>query len=167
MRVSGSKQLMKAAMPQGGVMAVEPFGANALDLRKMGWDTESTIQEVNRASRLASTVSIENAERPTNFWYRVTGQTSYWYMYAYMDWLKSEVSILSTIILRATTEIFKYGLEFVAKFALKCEDCGCEIGDHFDGHDTIPASAIAKRSKERYGRILCVKCARAELKKEK
>ena len=126
MRVSGSKQLMKAAMPQGGVMAVEPFGANALDLRKMGWDTESTIQEVNRASRLASTVSIENAERPTNFWYRVTGQTSYWYMYAYMDWLKSEVSILSTIILRATTEIFKYGLEFVAKFALKCEDCGYE-----------------------------------------
>ena len=50
---------------------------------------------------------------------------------------------------------------------IKCEDCGCEIKDHFDGHDTIPAAAIAKRSRERYGRVLCVKCARAELKKEK
>lgn len=126
MRVSGSNVLVKAAQPSSGsVMAFEP-GAEPLDLRKMGWDLDSTMATLRKAERLSSTISIENAERPTNFWYRVTGLTSYWHMYAYMDWLKSEVSVLSTVILRATTEIFKYGLEFVAKFAFKCEDCGYE-----------------------------------------
>ena len=47
-----------------------------------------------------------------------------------------------------------------------CEECGTPILDHFDGHDTIPAAAIAKRGKERYGRILCIKCGKAELKRE-
>lgn len=50
---------------------------------------------------------------------------------------------------------------------IKCEGCGCEIEDYFDGHDTIPADALAKRSKERYGKVLCIKCGKAELKKEK
>lgn len=50
---------------------------------------------------------------------------------------------------------------------IKCEGCGCEIEDYFDGHDTIPAAALAKRSKERYGKVLCIKCGKAELKKEK
>ena len=128
MRVSGSNLLMKAAEPasHGKVIAFEPLGAADIDLQKMGWDGATQAHELNRAKRLAGSISIENAERPTNFWYRVTGLTSYWHMYSYMDWLKSECAILSTIILRATTEIFKYGLEFVAKFALKCEDCGYE-----------------------------------------
>lgn len=127
MRVSGSNVLKKAAPPSNGsVTAFEPLGTPTIDLTKMGWDTKSNIENLRKAERLNSTISIENAERPTNFWYRVTGLTSYWHMYAYMDWLKSEVSVLSTVILRATTEIFKYGLEFVAKFALKCEDCGYE-----------------------------------------
>ena len=30
-------------------------------------------------------VSIGNAERPSNLWYKVTGQSTYWYMYALMD----------------------------------------------------------------------------------
>ena len=50
---------------------------------------------------------------------------------------------------------------------IKCEDCGCEITDYFDGHDTIPASILAKRAKERYGKVLCIKCAKSEMKKEK
>ena len=41
-----------------------------------------------------------------------------------------------------------------------CESCKAEIHDYFDGHDTIPASALAKRSKEKYGRVLCVKCGK-------
>ena len=70
MRVSGSNVLVKAAQPSSGsVMAFEP-GAEPLDLRKMGWDLDSTIATLRKAERLSSTISIENAERPTNFWYR-------------------------------------------------------------------------------------------------
>lgn len=41
-----------------------------------------------------------------------------------------------------------------------CVECGTSIEDYFDGKDTIPAAAMAKRSREKYGSILCVKCAR-------
>jgi hypothetical protein len=41
-----------------------------------------------------------------------------------------------------------------------CVECGASIEDYFDGKDTIPAAAMAKRSKEKYGSVLCVKCAR-------
>lgn len=43
---------------------------------------------------------------------------------------------------------------------IRCESCGAEIEDYFDGRDNIPASALAKRSKERYGSVLCIKCAK-------
>lgn len=41
-----------------------------------------------------------------------------------------------------------------------CEECGSDIEDYFDGRDTIPAAAMAKRSRERYGSVFCIKCAR-------
>lgn len=41
-----------------------------------------------------------------------------------------------------------------------CAECKAEIEDYFDGKDTIPAAAMAKRSKERYGSVFCIKCAR-------
>ena len=47
---------------------------------------------------------------------------------------------------------------------IHCESCGSSIEDYFDGHDTIPAAALAKRSREKYGAILCVKCAKAARK---
>lgn len=43
----------------------------------------------------------------------------------------------------------------------KCENCGAPIEDYFDGKDTIPAAALAKRSKEKFGRVLCIKCGKA------
>ena len=43
----------------------------------------------------------------------------------------------------------------------KCENCGAPIEDYFDGKDTIPAAALAKRSKEKLGRVLCIKCGKA------
>ena len=43
----------------------------------------------------------------------------------------------------------------------KCENCGETIKDYFDGKDTIPAAALAKRSKEKLGRVLCIKCGKA------
>lgn len=46
----------------------------------------------------------------------------------------------------------------------KCENCGAPITDYFDGHDTIPAAALAKRSHERYGKVLCIKCGKLEQK---
>lgn len=42
-----------------------------------------------------------------------------------------------------------------------CESCGAPIEDYFDGKDTIPAAALAKRSKEKFGRVLCIKCGKA------
>lgn len=47
---------------------------------------------------------------------------------------------------------------------IRCESCGAEIEDYFDGHDNIPAAALAKRSKERYGAVLCIKCAKKAAK---
>ena len=47
---------------------------------------------------------------------------------------------------------------------IRCESCGAEIEDYFDGRDTIPASALAKRSKERYDAVLCIKCAKKAAK---
>lgn len=43
----------------------------------------------------------------------------------------------------------------------RCENCGASIEDYFDGKDTIPAAALAKRSKEKLGRVLCIKCGKA------
>lgn len=48
----------------------------------------------------------------------------------------------------------------------KCENCGAPIEDYFDGRDTIPAAALAKRAKGRYGKVLCIKCGKIEQKNE-
>ena len=47
---------------------------------------------------------------------------------------------------------------------IHCESCGTEIKDYFDGRDTIPASVLAKRSKERYGKIFCIRCGKKAAK---
>lgn len=47
---------------------------------------------------------------------------------------------------------------------IHCESCGTEIEDYFDGRDTIPASVLAKRSKERYGKIFCIRCGKKAAK---
>lgn len=46
----------------------------------------------------------------------------------------------------------------------KCELCGAPIEDYFDGHDTIPAAVLAKRSQERFGKVFCVKCGKKQAK---
>lgn len=43
----------------------------------------------------------------------------------------------------------------------KCENCGETIKDYFDGKDTIPAAALAKRSFDKFGKVLCVKCGKS------
>lgn len=107
------------------VLSVSPhFAPPGLTLKDIGGDIDSTISNIQSAERMSK--SIGNAERPSNIWYRMNGQTSYWYMYALMDWYKSEVSVLSTIIIRSVSELFRYDLELKPKFALKCETCGYE-----------------------------------------
>ena len=49
--------------------------------------------------------------------------------------------------------------------AIKCEMCGCVIEDYFDGRDTTPAAALAKRSEDRYGKVLCIPCGRKAIAK--
>lgn len=110
---------------KSSVRGVTPmFGGGANTLKAFGADSESFIQMRDAAERINTTIT--NGERPSNFMYRFTNQTAYWYQYAIMDWYVSEVSVLSTIILRSCTELLRYGLEFVPKFAYKCERCGYE-----------------------------------------
>lgn len=41
-----------------------------------------------------------------------------------------------------------------------CELCGAPIEDYDDGRDIIPAAALAKRSREKYGHVYCIRCAK-------
>lgn len=41
-----------------------------------------------------------------------------------------------------------------------CELCHSPIQDYNDGKDIIPAAAMAKRSRERYGHVYCIACAK-------
>lgn len=43
---------------------------------------------------------------------------------------------------------------------ISCELCGAAIEDYDDGRDIIPASALAKRSREKYGHVYCIRCAK-------
>ena len=96
-----------------------------LNLTDFGADAKAVSDRVEKARRHRK--SIENAERPSNLWFRQLGTSTYWYMYAVMDYYRSEVSILSTICNRAATELFRHDISFRPKFALKCEDCGYEM----------------------------------------
>lgn len=116
-RVSGPKTQIRKSVT---VRSATP----ELSLSTFGADSKQTMDRLEKSQRVRS--AIMNAERPSNILYRTTGQTSYWYMYALMDWYVSEVSVLSTIILRSTSELFRHGLDFHPRFAFKCVDCGYE-----------------------------------------
>ena len=110
------------------ILSVDPtqqlhYGGE-LSLKDIGADIK-TVSE-NMATNPRTEMTIGNADRPSNIWYRMNGQSTYWYMYALMDWYRSEVSVLSTIVLRVVSELFRYDFELRPKFALKCEDCGYE-----------------------------------------
>jgi len=90
----------------------------------LGMDMDTTLGRLQTGQRLRK--SVAGGERPSNIWYRVTERSAYWHMYRYMDWLFSEVSVLSTIRLRTVSELFRYDLDLVPKFLRKCEDCGHE-----------------------------------------
>ena len=120
-RTSGLKRPAQAQAP--------PMTANAPDVQSqlLGMSPFMRAFDLNQnRSPSVGGITIGNAERPSNLWYKVTGQSTYWYMYALMDWYKSEVSVLSTIINRSTQELFRHGLELRPRFAYKCVDCGHE-----------------------------------------
>lgn len=47
-----------------------------------------------------------------------------------------------------------------------CSSCHAPIVPYFDGKDMIPVASLAKRSKERYNKVLCIKCGKEQLKAE-
>lgn len=69
---------------------------------------------------------VEVVGRPSNIIWRMTNKSPYWTFYALMDWYRSEVSIMDTIISRSVTEIFRYGIDFEPAFTVKCVECGTE-----------------------------------------
>ena len=83
---------------------------------------DQTLTTVRKGNVL-SKVAFGGAERPSNLMFRMDTQSQYWYMYSMSDWMRSEVSIFSTLILRACAELFRYGLSLKPKFAYKCESC--------------------------------------------
>ena len=101
-----------------------------MDMAQFGMTSDDFIRHMQKAQRMEA--AIGNAERPSNLWYRMTGQASYWYMYALMDWYKSEVSVFSTIIHRSASELFRYGLDLKPRFVRKCEECGYEAKTDID-----------------------------------
>lgn len=106
------------------VTAVSPPSMESFTMSQLGMDSKSMLDHIQKAQRMEAAVG--NAERPSNLWYKMTERASYWYMYALMDWYKSEVSILSTVILRSVSELFRYDLVLRPRFVLKCDDCGYE-----------------------------------------
>ena len=112
------------------VREVSPLYEQPMDMSQMGMDSNEVFKHLEKAQRLES--AIGNSERPSNIWYRMTGRASYWYMYALMDWYRSEVSVFSTIISRSVAEIFRYGMDLEPKFVRKCEDCGYESKTNID-----------------------------------
>ena len=61
---------------------------------------------------------VEVAGRPSNMIYRMTNRSPWWSYYNLMDWYRSEVSILDTVIMRSVTEIFRYGIDFEPAFVV-------------------------------------------------
>lgn len=109
---------------KGAVMAASPIKEQPMDMSQFGMTSDDIIKHMEKAQRMEA--AIGNAERPSNLWYRMTGQASYWYMYALMDWYRSEVSVFSTIITRSVSELLRYGLDLRPKFVQKCDECGYE-----------------------------------------
>lgn len=69
---------------------------------------------------------IYGAQRPYNQLYEIQNETQFWNMYSLMDWFKSNVPILATIIKRTCMELFRYDIAIMPKFSYKCETCGHE-----------------------------------------
>mgnify|MGYP002515465927 FL=1 len=105
-------------------MPMERLGTIELDSKMLGASTDDVLDRQSDYQRI--NVAIANAERPTNQYYRVAEQSNFWMMYTLMNWYRREVSVLSTICSRATTELFRHGLGFEPKFNKKCEECGYE-----------------------------------------
>ncbi len=120
-RVSGPRTSFAKS---GNITAFAPDVHDVALSLATGISDKETYNQMKEGSRIRT--AIMNAERPSNVWFRVTDQTSYWYMYALMDWYRSEVSVLSTIISRSTTELFRHDLDLQPKFARKCTECGHE-----------------------------------------
>lgn len=93
-------------------------------MRDFGADSETIFNRVEKGRRVEQ--GIGNAERPSNIWYKMNSQQNFWLMYGMMDRYIREVSVMSTIIHRSVSELFRHDLELVPKFAFKCVDCGYE-----------------------------------------
>lgn len=126
--ITGPKPHLNRTLPT--VAKASPINEPPMDMSQFGMTSDDFIKHMEKAQRMEA--AIGNGERPSNLWYRMTGQASYWYMYALMDWYKSEVSVFSTLIHRSGSELFRYGLSLKPRFVRKCEECGYEAQEELD-----------------------------------
>jgi len=96
--------------------------ARAMDESLFG----SLLNESSTGPAPKAPATIEGARRPSNQRYELQYENQYWYMYTLMDWYRTNVPILATVIKRTCMELFRYEIDIKPKFAYKCEECGHE-----------------------------------------
>lgn len=111
-----SKSVAKANIDTPVVMATNPI----LDRNTLGLGSSTATDKPRYVEE------VEVVGRPSNIIWRMTNKTIYWQYWALMDWYRSEVSVMDTIISRSVTEIFRYGIDWEPAFVVKCIDCGNE-----------------------------------------
>ena len=111
-RSSASVSPVKSGVSMGVIKFHDPLGI------------KDELKKVNRGMSESSAVSAIST-RPPNMYYRLNNY-SWWNVYAMMDFLEREVSIMSTLIHRSSTEIVKYGIDWQERFKKKCMKCDAE-----------------------------------------
>lgn len=146
-RIIGQKRPDRPASMVKSIQMPAPTGAS-IALRAMN----DSVMDAARANNGRVRASVMNAERPSNLIYRFNSQTNWWTMYDVMDFYQKEVSVLSTIISRATTELFRHDLSLEPAFCKKCEECGYESQTLVDRCPQCGSARLRRpdRSQQRY-----------------
>lgn len=122
---------------------VDKFNNSVPPARKR--DIDRIIDEYNMKGAV-----MKLGNRPSNFLYRMLQNNNYWAPYSLMDYYRSEVSILATIITRPPVELLRYGIGWEPKFKSKCTDCQHEFDEKLDtcpvcGSDSLRSPDITQK----------------------
>lgn len=91
-----------------------------------------TTENLMRIAKQEGHFGISRSNRPTNIDFRNMSQYNFADSLHRAGWFYHNVSIFPTIVLRIVKETFRHGLDWEARFALKCEQCGGEYDEHVE-----------------------------------
>lgn len=127
-------------------------------------EATATLYDMEGSDSISSTASARESDAKKGMDYsQITGTAS---SYARKYALNGLFNIDDTK--DADTEEFKKAEQPEkhppANSGISCELCGAPIQDYNDGRDIIPAAAMAKRSKEKFGHVYCIACGKKAAK---